>query len=340
MLLEKRPLQVTRIQKFQNELPEIKDPSIVKVKDKWMMYASIGNSLTQQWKVGRFVSNAINGQWIELEPVKIDGLQGPQLCAPAMLYQKDEKQWIMYIQTACFEENGVISKATSKDGNKFTGVASSLLRSDMIRNSPHRIVGLYDAGISEVNWMNEKLTLMVFSGYRSVGNGDLYLTYKKSSDTDVKWNRPQLLLSQEEVPFHNKPNSKEYEWGLEGAKIIELSKNNYLLIGVCFAALPLSYIGHRQRVFLASSKSPFGPFKVIGIPFLPISLESKTGEQGHPDTVIEDNSLWIVYQERKNNKSPWYLNYAKIDLQAFAKKIASYSLQSQTSYYFDMSKFA
>lgn len=325
MVIDRKRIQLIRYGNHETQYPEIKDPSLVAVGNKWMMYASIGTSVTQKWTIGRFEANSLEGPWYELPPAIVHGLNGPQICAPAVTYgEKDGRpHWRMYVQTACFEENGVIACIGSQDGMIFNGVSATLIRSDMLAPQKQKVVGLYDAGVSDVTWNNETITTMVFSGYRSVGNGDLYLSYKKKDDHDMGWSAPTLIMTQEEVPFHNKPGSEDYEWGLEGAKIVQLSPTCFLMIAVCFAPLPKTYIGHRQRVFLSASHSPFGPYSPIGVPFMPMSSSLRFGEQGHPDTVIIDNTLWIVYQERKNQNSPWYLCYAKLSLPEFLLKIQS-----------------
>lgn len=318
-------MEITRYENHAELYPEIKDPSVVEARGKWYMYASIGTSATQKWLIGRFEADSPEGPWTELAPARVNGLSGPQMCAPAVTYEEQDGKplWRMYVQTACFEENGVIACMTSNDGRVYNGVSATLIGKDNLTPQKHEVVGLYDAGVSDVEWEGDTLTALVFSGYRSVGNGDLYMTYRKKDGQDTGWSTPRLIMAQEDVPFHNRPGSSDYEWGLEGAKIVQLSSSCYMLIGVCFAPLPREYAGHRQRIFLAASRSPFGPFAPLGVPFLPISPSARDGEQGHPDTVIVGQTLWIVYQERKDSLSPWYLCFARMNLPAFAMKVQS-----------------
>lgn len=129
------------------------------------------------------------------------------------------------------------------------------------------------------------------------------------------WLRPHAILEQEHVPYHNDPDSHFFEWGLEGGKIDQLADNLYLLIGVCFLPKPAGSEGRRQRIFLATARSPIGPFVPVGLPFAPTTPR---GEIGHPDTIIHENHISVIYQERLGNGKPWYLRRADIDRTALA----------------------
>jgi len=68
-------LSVIRTEKSAAGFPELKDPTVIKHPSGfYVMYASIGNSFTQQWKVGRFVSTRPTGSWTELSPVQFEGI--------------------------------------------------------------------------------------------------------------------------------------------------------------------------------------------------------------------------------------------------------------------------
>jgi hypothetical protein len=317
-------LQVTRLPEHLEKYPELKDPCVVATPNgTYTLFASIGSSVTQQWIVGRFMSSHIQGPWEEVAPVIFKDISGPQLCAPAVTYEEIDGQplWKMYIQTACFEENGVIALATSEDGLIFTGHPQPLAtRSTVDPQHQADVIGVYDVGVSEVKTEQEELICMLFSGYRRVGCGDLYASYKKKNAAEHEWSTAKRLLSQEEVPFHNNPSYEHFEWGLEGAKIIQLSNNCFLLIGVCFQPLPSGSDGTRQRVFFAISSSFNGSFIPVGMPFAPYAQDGKNGENGHPDTLVDGNNLWIFYQERDGEGKPWYFRTAKYDIQ----KMTSY----------------
>ena len=306
-------LVLNRLPEYEFTHPELKDPSIVdQGNGTYGMYASIGSSVTQTWLVGRFIATHPNGPWTELSPVQFDNLHGPQLCAPAVIYdeRKGQRTWTMYVQTACFEENSIIAKAISFDGKTFHGRKKALITRDMVLNEKHHVVGVYDAGISEVDINGEPYLCMLYSGYRKVGCGDLYMTLRKKNDVEDSWSTAKCVLAQEDVPFHNNPEYEHFEWGLEGAKVIQLANNCFMMIGVCFMPKP-NALGTRQRVFYAVSDKVDGTYIPVGIPIEPQPNVHSTGETGHPDTIIQGNDMWLIYQERTGDGAPWHLRSAK-----------------------------
>jgi hypothetical protein len=308
------------------QYPELKDPSIVSDgKGGYFLYASIGSSITQQWIVGRFAATAPDQIWTELSPVTFEKIAGPQLCAPALLHKKvDQKSiWQMYIQTSCFEENGVIALANSEDGQHFVGQPEPVIRHQEITDSKQPVVGVYDAGISELKIENKPFYCLIFSGYRRVGCGDVYMSLCPT-DQPGNWSKPEELLAQEEVPFHNQPTDHHFEWGLEGAQIIQLDKQCFLMIGVCFLPLPDGHLGKRQRVFFATSQNVHGPYIPLGVPFEPQKYETQAGEHGHPDSLVLGDDFWLIFQERSGDKKPWHLRIAQFkvsELKKYAQQI-------------------
>jgi hypothetical protein len=315
-------MNITRLPEHQEKYPELKDPCVIATPDgKFTLFASIGNSITQQWIVGRFSAQSIEGPWTEVAPVIFKNISGPQLCAPAVTYEEVEGQplWKMYIQTACFEEDGVIALAKSTDGLTFVGEIQPLAaRHSVEPEHQPNVIGVYDVGVSEVKNNEDDLVCMLFSGYRRVGCGDLYMSYKKKTAGEYEWSTAQRLLAQEDVPFHNHPSYEHFEWGLEGAKLIQLATDCYLLIGVCFQPRPVGFEGTRQRVFFAVSSSLNGPFVPVGMPFTPYAQEGKNGENGHPDTLVIGNEFWVIYQERDGDGKPWYFRTAKYNIAQLA----------------------
>lgn len=312
-------LEVTRLPQHREFHYEIKDPSVVEVADdKYMMFASVGNSVTQTWLVGRFEARHPEGPWMELEPAKFINLEGPQLCAPAvtLIEEGGIQRWFMYIQTACFAADGVIALATSEDGETFYGQPQALISRESIDNAPTNVIGVYDVGYSELTHGGQELECIVYSGYRRVGCGDIYMSTRTKGANE--WGRGQCILSQENVPFHNNPDYEYFEWGLEGAKIVQVADDCYIMIGVCFLPKPDGFLGTRQRVFFAVTSSLDKPFMPINTPFEPTGFEGKFGENGHPDTLIIDDTLYIIYQERHGHGQPWHLRSARYSLNELA----------------------
>ncbi len=300
-------LPLTRLAAHEKQYPELKDPCIIKLPGDmgYMLYASIGTSVTQQWVVGRFHADTLAGPWQEGAPVHFTNLTGPQLCAPALHVEGNVIH--MYIQTGCFEENTTIVHATSTDGEHFTADPNALITKDSTVDTKHPIIGVYDAGISSISLEGVETRCMVYSAYRKIGCGDMYVTLQ--DPTTKTWMRPHSILDQEHMPYHNDPDSSHFEWGLEGGKIDQLADNLYLLIGVCFLPKPEGSEGRRQRIFIAASRSVLGPFVPVGLPFAPTTTR---GEIGHPDTIVNDTQFTVVYQERYGNGKQWYLRVADL----------------------------
>lgn len=303
-------MNIQRLSDHLASYPELKDPCVISLPTGgYMLYASIGTSVTQTWRVGRFYADAIAGPWQEQAPVEFTNLTGPQLCAPALHVQNGVIH--MYIQTGCFEENTTIVHAISTDSQVFTADSHPVITQFSTLGNTHPVVGVYDAGISNVMLDTQETTCMVYSAYRRIGCGDMYVTVK--DPITGNWLRPHPILSQEHVPFHNDPDNPHFEWGLEGGKIDQIAPDLFILIGVCFLPRPAGYDGKRQRIFLAASRSVLGPFVPIGLPFAP---SVKHGEIGHPDTVLDGSNMHILYQERKGNGKPWYFRQASLPIGA------------------------
>jgi hypothetical protein len=299
---------------------EIKDPCVVKDGvGTYHLFASIGNSVTQKWKVGHFISTNPSMYWEEVQPVNFEGIYGPELCAPAVTYcaERVNDPWVMYIQTSCFSEQGIIVKATSKDGYHYKGEMTATMDQHHLAGTKTPVVGVYDVGVSDVNLNQQKYECLLLSGYRAIGNGDLYLSYRPAQNHDGVWPEAKLLLAQEELPFHNRPDFPNYEWGLEGAKIVAIAPDIFLLVGVCFKPLGDEFKGMRQRVFFAVSPTLNGPYKPWCLPLEEV-MEVKTGEHGHPDVFIEDDKLWMFYQHRMGDGFPWYVRTVNYDLESLA----------------------
>ena len=296
---------------------EIKDPSIVRESDhSYYMFASNGVARDKPWVVGRFHATSPEGPWQELEPCNIQGVEGPEVVAPSVvLTEKDGKPlWKMYIQTSCFGADGVIALATSEDGINFTGTEKPPMAKADLPVGATPVVGLYDVAVSDITKGGKAYDCMVFSAYREIGNGDVFVSLRDKTANDEAWAQPRMGLRQEDVPFHNRPGSSQYEWGLEGAKVIQLAEDAYLMVGVCFLDKDKSQRGTRQRVFFAAGADPQGPFLAMSTPVEPTAYPEGTGENGHPDTIDLGDKIGLMYQERagEGRDKPWHLRYAEI----------------------------
>jgi len=306
---------------------EMKDPSVIREKDGgYLMYCSLGTSTTQQWVVGRFRAAHPAGPWQELPCAKIEGVEGREVCAPAMmLAEKDGKPlYQMYVQTTCFHPGGVIALATSTDGEHFTGAAEPAAKPDDLKPEDRaNVMSLYDVGMSDMDMNGKTYECMVYSGYRRVGCGDVYMSLREKPEAGAQtpWSVPTLILKQEDVPFHNRPDKDNFEWGLEGVKIDKLADGAFLMTGVCFLDLPNEARGTRQRVFFAAADKPEGPWVPMRTPVEPTAYPEGTGENGHPDTIDLGEKLGLLYQERAGEGKPWHLRYTEYSKQELVAEI-------------------
>jgi hypothetical protein len=296
----------------------VKDPCVVRLPSgEYMMYASLPPSSWDGWGVGRFTATHPGGPWTELGPAKIYGIEGAEVCAPSVVVEEKDGAplYKMYVQTTCFSEEGVIALAVSRDGENFyPGNPTVVMSADDVKDAPHKVVGLYDVALSDVTRQGKTYECMTFSGYRRLGCGDIFMSMREKNGKDDAWSPPKPVLLQENVPVHNKPGSSDFEWGLEGAKIVQLAEDVYVMVGVCFlsgADLPR---GTRQRVFMAAASAPDGPFHFMKLAIAPAFQAG--GENGHPDTLdLGNGRLGILYQERRGDapEDLWHLRYGEVE---------------------------
>ncbi len=113
------------------------------------------------------------------------------------------------------------------------------------------------------------------------------------------------------MPFHNQRGIDGYEWGIEGAQLVELRDGRVLLNAVCF--LTGHPAGTRQRVFFAISDTATGPFHVLGPVLAPESGDG-SGENGHASAVVDGEELVLLFQERTLSDPLWRMAVARAPL--------------------------
>ena len=330
-MLRTAALKLSRLPGEDVTYPEQKDPSIIEKHPddtmtpyRFIKYTSSGQSDIQAWKVARFGSDDLEGQWQELKSPTLEGLSGPQLCAPALAYEFEngKPHYIMYIQTACFEPGGVIMEAHSSDGEHFVGRREPLVTKDSVPHPKHPLIGVYDPSYSQVKANGRMHDCLTFTGITRMERkwphkteGDIYMSLRDRVLAGARWSEPQLVLDMSQIPFHNQPGrtDHEYEWCPEGTQIIGLDETHFLMIGVCFMQKPRGCDGERQRVFFAASHVVEGPFVPMNMPFEP---QAAKGETGHPDTVVDHQNqvLHVVFQEREGDKKPWALRQGRVSI--------------------------
>lgn len=331
IVLQTSALKLSRLPGEDVAHPEQKDPSIIEKHPddaltpyRFIKYTSSGRSDIQAWKVARFGANDLEGHWQELTSPTLEGLSGPQLCAPALAYgfANGKPHYIMYIQTACFEPGGVIMEAHSADGEHFVGKQTPLVTKDSVVDPKRPLIGVYDPSYSQVKANGKTHDCLTFTGITKMEptwphktEGDIYMSLRDRALLNAEWSEPRLVLDMSEIPFHNQPGQTDhdYEWCPEGTQIIGLDEKHFLMIGVCFMQKPSGCDGERQRVFFAASNSVDRSFIPMSMPFEP---QAAKGETGHPDTVVDQQNqvLHVILQERDGNKKPWALRQGKVGI--------------------------
>jgi hypothetical protein len=143
---------------------------------------------------------------------------------------------------------------------------------------------------------------LVYSAFSVVGEPQIHVAVSETDSWHGPWLRLGAILRHEDVACHNQPGAGDYEWGLEGAQLVELPDGRVLLNTVCF--LPGASPGCRQRVVFALGDTPLGPFDVIG-PVLPPD-PAQSGENGHATVLVHGDELHVVFQERPGHGGDWH----------------------------------
>lgn len=298
---------------------DTKDPCPVFDGKQWHLYGSGGSSGVEKWRILHATAMNPEGPWQESEPVELEGISGPGIAAPGVVY--DRGKYHMFIQTDFIGLDGQIEYLVSEEGSHFTYV-NTVLRPLQHTITPeelkqmqksHPEAGLYDSHPAIIN--GEKY--MVYSGMSEVHRPDIYLAKSTTNRWEGPWERerPSLdkspIFMHEEIIHHNQKSEENYEWGLEGAQIIQLPNKLILLTAVCF--LPEGKPGTRQRVFFAVARKPVGPYQTIGHILTPSEEGWESGENGHAAMVITGNTLRLFYQARPIH-GYWRYGLASIDV--------------------------
>jgi hypothetical protein len=284
---------------------DTKDPCVIYEGTKLHIFGSGGSSASENWEILHATADNIEGPWFEQSPSILHNVQGPQVAAPGVVYDEVEKKFHMFTQTACFERNGTIEHLISDDGGNNFYYHATIMQS---------IPGTFEDGIYDPHpaIINGKYYI-VYSGFPQVGRPDIFLAESTTNSWYGPWERKGVILRHEDVPHHNQRDQQDYEWGLEGAQLVELPNGLILLIAVCF--LPEGARGTRQRVFVAVAKDIAGPYKSLGLVFQPSTRGWDSGENGHASVLLLENELRIFYQARSiETESCWKYGQASMNV--------------------------
>jgi hypothetical protein len=313
---------------------DTKDPCPVFDGNLWHIFGSGGSVLSEHWEILHATADDVSGPWTEHNPLHLPEVHGGAVAAPGVIF--DEELFHMFVQTDCFNLNGTIEYLTSKDGFTFNYVNTALyslqetlqLRQNMLTTEESKELadlsetGIYDSHPAVIKGQK----YLVYSGMAEVGRPDIYLAKSVSNDWKGPWERvylsqkPGPILTHEEVVHHNQRMWGDYEWGLEGAQLIEMPRGLILLNGVCF--LPQGNRGRRQRIFLAVAEQVTGPYATVGPLIQPPDSGWDSGENGHSAGIINEHELIIIYQARPL-EGPWRYGLLSIEislLEAYLKR--------------------
>jgi hypothetical protein len=284
---------------------DTKDPCPVYDGHRWHLYGSAGSVLTETWSILHATAPAPAGPWTEQAPATLLGAHSDRLAAPGVIHDGD--RFHMFVQTDFLALGGTIEHLTSDDGAVFTRAETA------IESRPDtEEAGLFDAHpalVGDRQWLVYAAMGSDLQGLRwdwdqfasTVRGPDVFAAASVSDTWDGPWERVGPVLTQEEVPAHVRPGADDYEWGLEGPQLLALEDGRVLLTGVCFVNGPR---GTRQRVFLAVSTSPLGPYQVTGVVLEPQGDGWESGEVGHATAVRVEDRVWLFYQARSRSPRP------------------------------------
>jgi hypothetical protein len=276
---------------------EIKDPCLVHDGERWHLYGT-GVTARDRFEVLHATATTLGAQWRVEPPIALaPTLEGGCLAAPGVI--ADGGTLHMFLQTDFNLFDGRIEHLCSSDGGNSFAHLSPALRA---------LPGTAEAGIYDPHPARVAGQLyLTYSAFATVGMPDVHLARSLSATWDGPWERLGPILCHEQVPFHNARDCEDYEWGLEGAQLVELPCGRVLLVAVCFLAGGVA--GNRQRVFLAAGDDARGPFEPIG----PLTV-GYTGENGHASAAVVGDAVAIVMQERDGENSAWRYGIGYVDV--------------------------
>jgi len=267
---------------------EVKDPCPVHDGSGWHLFGT-GITAPGRFEILHARAQELRGPWTLTRPPRMPPLPGGCLAAPGVIAEGEMLH--MFLQSDFNALDGRVEHLLSVDaGQSFRHIDTALLSLTATAEA-----GIYDPHPALIDGQ----AFLSYSAFSEVGSPDIHLARSLSGEWAGPWERLGPILCHEEVPFHNARGSLDYEWGLEGAQLLQLADGTVLLTAVCF--LTAGATGSRQRVFLGGAVSASGPFELCG-PFTP---PGRTGEDGHACAVLENGDLFLLMQKRSGVKDAW-----------------------------------
>ncbi|MBZ7927181.1 hypothetical protein LAC81_35125 (plasmid) [Ensifer adhaerens] len=282
------------------EKDDLKDPCPVFDGSTWHMFGSAGTVTTETWELFHATSERLDGPWTEQVPIMLP-IQGSGIAAPGVIFA--DGVFHMFVQTEFMRPGGRVEHAVSNDGFAWVVLPPAIVA--MEDTEEH---GIYDPHPAEVGGL-KYLVYSAMPRFDRVPQPDVYLARSVSNSWFGPWERLGKILDHADVPHHNHREDPDYEWGIEGAQLVELPDGRVLLNATCF--LPTGERGTRQRVFFAIGESVAGPYRSVG----PVLDPAERGENGHSTVMIRDNELVLFYQSRvEGTNHRWRYGIARCDL--------------------------
>lgn len=282
------------------EIDDLKDPCPVFDGRVWHMFGSGGTVTTESWTLFHATSTHLEGPWTQHDPIHLP-IQGSGIAAPGVIYA--DGVFHMFVQTEFMHPGGRVEHAVSNDGFSWVVLQPALVS---IEDSEEH--GIYDPHPAEIAGV-KYLVYSAMPKFARVPQPDVFLARSVTNTWYGPWERRGKILDHADVPHHNHRDDPDYEWGIEGAQLVELPDGRVLLNATCF--LPAGERGTRQRVFFAVADEVEGPYRTVG----PILAPAERGENGHSTVMIKDNELLLFYQSRvEATGQRWRYGIARCDL--------------------------
>lgn len=286
--LPRIPLQRRALVVDTGDYVAVKDPCPVRLDDEWHLFGT-GAHVGYRYDVLHATAPDPHGPWRVQRPSVLPEISGTCVAAPGVI--AEGRRLHMFLQTEYNVFDGMVEHLVSDDrGATFTHRGTALVSLPGTDEA-----GIYDPHPAELHGQK----YLVYSGFSVIGRPDLFLARSRGGGWDGPWQRLGAILRHDAVPGHNQHDDPAYEWGLEGAQLIELPDGTVLLNGVCF--LGGAPAGNRQRVFLATAPRPAGPYQVHGVA---LDAPDGVGEVGHATGIVDDDELLLFFQERAGD-GPW-----------------------------------
>lgn len=270
----------------------VKDPCPVFDGEGWHLFGTGDRGQGSPHEILHATADELTGPWRLQPPSVLRGVHGDTV-APGVVAEHGRLH--MFIQTTFNNLGGHAAHLVSDDRG-----TSFVRRRLALRARPGTAeAGIYDPRPTEIDGSR----YLVYSAFSVIGRPDVFLARSRSGGWDGPWDRLGCILAHPQVSWHNQHDDPRYEWGLEGAQLLELPDRQVLLNATCF--LPGARPRDRQRVFFALGDAPTGPFDVLG-PVVPGPYDEGAFENGHGTAVLDASGrLHLLFHEWTSGAAGW-----------------------------------